>query len=186
MVLRVEADPADVKRCDKARRILPALPLPRLLARGDAVFEELVETLEKPPIKERPENAWVCPGTWSLVDRRTELRKAGLLTQRESRRLARAIRTLLKLDRQERASKADKAIMMELLAGNIKEAWKILKPWHQKAGGAATEPCHASKYGAADGGGGGALRLPGFVGRAHPLQQGSRPPPRQSASRRGD
>ena len=68
MVLRVEADPADVKRCDKARRILPALPLPRLLARGDAVFEELVETLEKPPIKERPENVWVRTGTWTLVD----------------------------------------------------------------------------------------------------------------------
>ena len=78
------------------------------------------------------------------MDRRADLRKAGRLTQRESRRLARAIRASLKLDRQERARKADEAIMMELLAGNIKEAWRILKAWHREAGGAATKPCHAS------------------------------------------
>ena len=41
-------------------------------------------------------------------------------------------------------------------------------------------------HGTADGGAGGALRLPGFAGRAHPLQQGSHPPPRRSASGRGD
>ena len=108
------------------------------------MFEELVDTLEKPPAKERPESAWVRPGTWSLVDRRAELRKAGRLTQREARRLARAIRASLKLDRQERARKAGEAIMMELLAGNIKEAWRILKAWHWEADGAATKPCHAS------------------------------------------
>ena len=52
------------------------------------MFEELVDTLEKPPAKERPENAWVRTGTCSLVDRRADLRKAGRLTQREARRLA--------------------------------------------------------------------------------------------------
>ena len=56
------------------------------------MFEELVATLEKPPAKERPENAWVRPGTLSLVDRKAELRKVGRLTQREACRLARAIR----------------------------------------------------------------------------------------------
>ena len=55
--------------------------------------------VEKPPVKERPENVWVHSGTWSLMDRRTKLRKAGRLTQRESRRLARAIRASPKLDR---------------------------------------------------------------------------------------
>ena len=50
---------------------------------------------------------------------------------------ARAIRASLKLDRQERARKADEAIVMELIAGNIKEAWRILKAWHRETGGAA-------------------------------------------------
>ena len=78
------------------------------------------------------------------MDRRAELRKAGRLTQCKSRRLVRAIRALLKLDRQEQAWKTGEAIMMELFAGNIKEAWRILKDWHREAGGAATRPCHAS------------------------------------------
>ena len=34
--------------------------------------------------------------------------------------------------------------MMELLAGNIKEAWRILKAWHRETGSTATKPCHAS------------------------------------------
>ena len=34
--------------------------------------------------------------------------------------------------------------MTEFFAGNIKEAWRILKAWHREAGGAATKPCHAS------------------------------------------
>ena len=80
LILRVESDPAGVKRYDKARRTPPAPPLPRPLAQGDAMFEELVDTLEKPPAKERQENAWVQMGTWTLVDRRAELRKAGRLT----------------------------------------------------------------------------------------------------------
>ena len=63
------------------------------------MFEELAGTLEKPPAKERPENALVRLGRWSLVDRRAELRKVGRLTQREAHRLARAIRASLKLDR---------------------------------------------------------------------------------------
>ena len=47
------------------------------------------------------------------------------------------------MNRQERARKAGEAIMMELLAGNTKEACKILKAWHREAGDAATKPCHA-------------------------------------------
>ena len=128
--MRVETDPAGVKRYEKNRRPLAASLLPRPLSREDAMLAELVEAVEKPPVKERSENVGVRSGTWSLVDRRVELRKTGRLTQHESRRLVRAIRVLLKLNRQERAQNAGEAIMMEFLAGNIKEAWRILKAWH--------------------------------------------------------
>ena len=69
LVLRVESDLVGVKRYDKAQRTFLGPPLPRLLTRVDAMFKELVGTLEM-------ENAWVRSGTWSLVDRRVELRKA--------------------------------------------------------------------------------------------------------------
>ena len=125
-------------------RILPAPPLFHPITYGDAMFKELVEAIEKPPETERPKNAGVRLGKWSLVDRQAELWKAGTLTQHESRRLTRAIKTSLKLNHQERAWKAGKAIMMELLADNIKEAWRILNDWYQKEDGAATKPCHVS------------------------------------------
>ena len=80
LVMWVEADPAGVKRCKKNRRPLLEPPLPRPLAYGDTVFAVLVEAVEKAPVKERPENAWVRSDTLSLMDRRAEMRKAGMLT----------------------------------------------------------------------------------------------------------
>ena len=108
------------------------------------MFEELVDTLEKRRPRSAPRTRGSAQARDLLWTRGQELRKAGRLTQREARRLARAIRASLKLDRQERARKAGEAIMMELLAGNIKEAWRIFKAWHQETGGATTKPCHAS------------------------------------------
>ena len=108
------------------------------------MFEELVEAVEKPLARERPENHWVRPGTWLLVDQRAAMRKEGILTQREARRLGRKIAAALKEDRKERARRAGEAIMAELEAGNVKEAWRILKGWHREAGGTTAKPCHAS------------------------------------------
>ena len=60
--MRVEIDPAGVKRYEKDRSTLLAAPQSRPLSHGDAMFAELVEAMEKPPVKERPENAWVRSG----------------------------------------------------------------------------------------------------------------------------
>ena len=95
LVMQVETDPAGVRRYEKDRRPFTVSLLPRPLLRRDAMLAKLVEAVEKSPVKERSENVGVRLGTWSLVDRRAELRKAPWLTQRESRRLARAIRVWL-------------------------------------------------------------------------------------------
>ena len=108
------------------------------------MFEELVEAVEKLPKRERPESAWVRPGTWALIDERAARRKEGNLTQREARRLGRKIAAALKEDRKERARKAGEAIMMELKDGNVKEAWRILKGWFREAGGTTVKRCYAS------------------------------------------
>ena len=63
LVLRVETNLAGVKWYEKDRRTLPVPPLPHPLAYRDTVFAELVEVVEKPPVKKRPENVWVRPGT---------------------------------------------------------------------------------------------------------------------------
>ena len=77
--MQVKTDAEGVKRYDKARRTIP--PPVRPLTAGDAMFEELAEAVEKPPVKERPDNLWVRPSTWLLVDRRAAMRKEGALTQ---------------------------------------------------------------------------------------------------------
>ena len=100
--------------------------------------------MEKPPVKERPDNLWVRLSTWSLVDRRAVMRKEGTLTQLKARKLGRLISAFLKEDRKERARKAGEAIMLRLKAGDVKEAWQILKSWHREAGGTTVKPCYAS------------------------------------------
>ena len=123
LVLWVKTDPTGVKHYMKERHTYPPpLLLPSLLTYGKSVFQEPTNAVEKPPVKERLENTWVRSGTWLLVDRRAELQMTGALTQRESRRLARAIKVSLKLDRHDQAHKAGESIVLELKAGNIKEA----------------------------------------------------------------
>ena len=61
---------AGFKRYEKARHTILAPPHPsRPFRAGDIMFEEKVGAMEKPPIKERLENAWVQGGMWSLVDK---------------------------------------------------------------------------------------------------------------------
>ena len=105
------------------------------------MFEELKATVEAPSPRERRENAWISDATWEFVDRRAEMRKAGILCQREARRLQRKIRASLKADRQERARRAGEAANAELATGNIREAFRHLKGWYREAGEISPRPC---------------------------------------------
>ena len=88
----------------------------------DALFEELVKEVEKPPSHKRPEHSWIRLSMWLLVDQRVSMRKEGTLSQLEARRYTRRIRASLKEDRKERARRAEEAIILKLEAREIKEA----------------------------------------------------------------
>ena len=94
----------------------------KLSQNEDALFKALVEEIEKPPSRERPEHSWIRPSTWLLVDQQASMRKEGTLTQLEARRFTRRIRASLKEDRKERARRAEEAIILKLEAREIKEA----------------------------------------------------------------
>ena len=79
-----------------------------------------------------------------MLGKRATMRNEGTLTQREVRRLGRRIAASLKEDCKEQAWKAGEAIILELGAGNTKEAWRLLKAWHREAGGMTIRPCYAS------------------------------------------
>ena len=44
-------------------------PLPE----GEVMFEELRKACQRPERRELPDNAWIRPGTWALIDRKAEL-----------------------------------------------------------------------------------------------------------------
>ena len=69
------------------------------------MFKELIEAVEKPLVRAQADNLWVQSGTWSLVDKRTAIRKEGNLSQRKARRLSRKITTSLKEGSKKRTQK---------------------------------------------------------------------------------
>ena len=114
--------PQGVKAYVKARKTIPEPDHPKAKTEGDTIFERLVEEVEKPAKRERPENSWIRPSTWSLVDQRAAMRKEGTLGRREAQYLGRKIKASIKEDRKHRAKRAGEAIMAALEEGNWREA----------------------------------------------------------------
>ena len=105
------------------------------------MLETLVEEVEEPEKRDRPDHEWIRGGTWKLIDERASRRKQGTLTQAEGRRLSRRIHHALKEDRKERARKAGEEIMAALNEGSSKRAYGVLRAWHKQYNPAATKPC---------------------------------------------
>ena len=119
------------------------LKLPRAgRSSGEKLFEQLAGKIDKPDHRERPENAWIRPGTWALVDERAKLRHLQRLTRAEGRRLTRRIHAALKADRVERARQAGETVMGHLAGGDVKEAWRTLGGWYKAVTGKAAKPCY--------------------------------------------
>ena len=140
LVMQLRARPGGVRRYTDERKRLP-VPPPRPMTEGDTMLEELVDTLEAPGKRDRPDHEWIRGGTWALIDERASRRKQGTLTQAQGRRLSRRIRQALKQDRRERARKAGEEIMGALADGSSKRAYGILRAWHKQCDPAASKPC---------------------------------------------
>ena len=108
------------------------------------IFEELKQVCEPTPPQERQENNWIQPATWAMVDARVGMKKQGLLTQQLTRKLGRQIKAALNKDRGKRAADVAKEIEAKLAAGEMQEAWKLLKGWYHAAEDRPPKPCHAS------------------------------------------
>ena len=112
--------------------------------RSKALVEQLQEAGIAPESRDRVKNAWIRPGTWSLIDKRAAIRRAGNLNQAVGRRLGRAIKSSLKADRIERARKVGEEIMGHLAKGDAKEAWRCASGWYKPPGEIQAKRCHDS------------------------------------------
>ena len=114
------------------------------MSANEEIFETLRKTVEKPPARDRPENSWIRPGSWALIDSRAADRREGRLDNRLSRRYGRRIRASLKADRLERVRRIGEAICKHLEAGELKEAWRLLNGWYRASTDAPQKRCHNS------------------------------------------
>ena len=114
------------------------------MTEGEKMFETLRQTVEKPPAQDRPENSWIRPGTWALIDSRAADRREGRLDNRLARRYGRRIRASLKADRLERVRRVGETICQHLQAGELKEAWRCLNGWYRASTDAPQKRCHES------------------------------------------
>ena len=113
----------------KRRRCRFPLRMPKTGPRthSEQIFEDLKRKCEPPPPRQRRENNWIQPATWAMVDARAGMRKQGLLTQQSTRKLGRQIKAALNKDRGKRVANVAGEIEAKLAAGEMQEAWKLLK-----------------------------------------------------------
>ena len=101
-VLRLETDPQGVKQYFKVCRTLPETNRPKEKAERGVIFKKPVKEAAKPENQERPQNSWIWPSTWFLVDHCAAMRKESTLSRREAQYLARKIKRSIKEDRKHR------------------------------------------------------------------------------------
>ena len=144
LVFRLRSDVEAVDSYKRKAELNPLLdsyvwgPLPE----GEAMFEELRKACQRPERRELPDNAWIRPGTWSLIDRKAELRKANRVSYSEGRKLGRKIRASLKADKIERARRVGEQASIHQQNGEVGEAFRALNGWYREAGDRAPKPCY--------------------------------------------
>ena len=125
-VLRLETDLQGVKQYFKACRTLPETDRPKEKTERGVIFKKPVKEAEKTVKRDRPQNSWIWPSTWFLVDHYAAIRKEITLSRREAQYLARKIERSIKEDHKHREKWAGETIMVALEKEDSREAWQIL------------------------------------------------------------
>jgi hypothetical protein len=139
-VIYVEGGEELKRYCRRTQRFplsLPRGPWTQL----DAGYEELLQHVVRPPLRECPANKWITNATWKVVDYRAMLRRKGMLSQAAAHNLGRKIKVCLKVDRLQGAATTASNVKGCLAAGKYIEAWHYLKGWYHLAEDQAPKPC---------------------------------------------
>jgi hypothetical protein len=107
----------------------------------DAEYQELLQDVVRPPIRECPANKWITANTWKLIDHRSMLHRKGMLSQTALHGLGRQIKAQLTANCQLHAANATSNIKGCLVAGEFVERWHYLKGWHRLAEDQAPKAC---------------------------------------------
>jgi hypothetical protein len=78
----------------------------------------------------RKQNDWISEESWRLIAHRAMLRHAGRLCQAGGCRLHRQIGASLCMDQADCTAHVGALIELELVGGNVQEAFRHLKGWY--------------------------------------------------------
>ena len=96
-------------------------------------FSALAAKCMEPKSKRQKEKDWVSEGTWALIAKRASLLQSGRCNQAVARRMKRKIHGAPEADKQRLTADVGQRIVVELGAGNVKEAFHHLKGWYRAA-----------------------------------------------------
>ena len=146
----------------RQRRRFPVV-LSRPLSYADQLLEDL-KVHRKPPDPQRQrDRSWISFQTWQVIDRRVSLRRLALFSShppfcgekrswsvameqdispldREIHKLGREKRRLLRRDRRRRATGVSLLACSYLEAGDIRNAYDVIRGWYRKRGGHTPKP----------------------------------------------
>ena len=103
----------------------------------DSLFQEIEDAAKPTAGRDRhrrsPKRTWISDRSWSLVDRRCDLRHSAAYTQARYRQLGRQLKASLKEDRKQRCAIAGAAALQAMHTGEAQEAWRIVRAWYRAA-----------------------------------------------------
>jgi hypothetical protein len=126
-------------RC-KHQKLLLSLPLgPK--DTDTLAFDTLADKCVDPKPMRKPGKDWMSKGTWRLIAKWASLLQSGCIWQDAAWRMKRKIGAAIKADKQKLTTKVGNSIVAELAKGDVKEAFRHLKGWYQKAAQTQARPC---------------------------------------------
>ena len=102
---------------------------------ADILFELVLRQVPAPE-KRKPytDKDWISDKSRQLWDQRCSLRRQKNHCKAEARRLTRAIKASLKVDRKQHTIEAGDRIAANMANGNQDEAWRELRHWYRHTG----------------------------------------------------
>lgn len=111
----------------------------------DSLFQQLKSSIPKAVYdRNTPRRAWISDKTWKLVDQRSALGRSPTYTQKEHRRLSRAVKASLREDRKQRCASVGQEVESYLSdPKTVQEAWNRIRTWYRHAEDRAPKPARA-------------------------------------------
>ena len=100
---------------------------------ADRLFQSLKDAAPRSGSRTHPRAAWISDATWTLIDRKSALKRRLGYSRADLYRLNREIKASIKVDRKRRVAEAGAAVEAMLANNDPKGAWGKAGAWYRQA-----------------------------------------------------